>query len=54
MNGKQILAIKHGKEIGPGSVLGLLGIVKEDVHPLMVFLQLRREDSPFMLMLLSM
>lgn len=45
VNSEEILAIQHGKKIGPGSVLGLLGIIKEDVHPLMVFLRFSREDA---------
>lgn len=38
MNSKQVLTIQHRKEVGPGGVLGLFSVVKEDVHPLMVLL----------------
>lgn len=38
MDSKQVLTVQHRKEIGPGSVFGLFGVIKEDVHPLMVLL----------------
>ena len=42
MDGEEVLAVEHGQEVGPGRVLGLLGVVEEDVHPLMVFLRTLR------------
>lgn len=38
MDGKKILPVKHGEEIRPGGILRLFGVVKEDVHALMIFL----------------
>lgn len=38
MDGKKILTVQHGEEIGPGGVLRLFGVVKEDVDTLMVLL----------------
>lgn len=39
VDSKKILTIQHGEEVGPGGVLCLFGVVKEDVHPLMVLLR---------------
>lgn len=38
MDGKKILPVQHGKEIRPGGILRLFGVVKKDVHTLMIFL----------------
>lgn len=38
MDGEKILAVQHGEEVGPGSVLCLFGVVEEDVDALMVLL----------------
>lgn len=38
MNSKKVLTIQHRQEVGPGGVLCLFGIVKEDAHALMVLL----------------
>lgn len=38
MDSKKVLTIQHWKKVGPGGVLRLLGVVKEDVHTLMVLL----------------
>lgn len=38
MDGKEVLTIQHGKEVGPGGILRLFCIVEEDVHPLMILL----------------
>lgn len=39
MDGKKILTVQHGEEIGPGGVLRLFGVVEEDVDALMVLLE---------------
>lgn len=38
MDSEKVLAIQHWKEVGPGGVLCLFGVVKEDVHTLMILL----------------
>lgn len=39
MDSKEVLTIQHWKEVGPGSVLYLFGIVKEDADPLVILLR---------------
>ena len=39
MNSKEILAIQHRKEVGPGSVLATFSVVKENANTLVIFLQ---------------
>ena len=39
MNSKEILAIQHRKEVGPGSVLATFSIVKENANTLVIFLR---------------
>lgn len=38
VDSKKVLTIQHWKEVGPGGILCLFGIVKEDVYPLVVLL----------------
>lgn len=39
MNSKEILAIQHWQEVGPGSVLATFSVVKENANTLVIFLR---------------
>lgn len=42
MDSEGVLTVQHRQEIGPGGVLRLFGVIKEDVYTLMVLLKKNR------------
>lgn len=42
MDSERVLAVQHRQEVGPGGVLCLFGVIKEDVDTLMVLLKHRQ------------